>query len=550
MSDQERFVELQQRYFQAWFRFHPELAVDVGAAGYADLLPPLDDDDMRALLALNEKVLSTLEEIKLDQLTPAAQLDYQLLYGSAMIEGHEMLAMDWRLNSPQRFLPVQAIYQLTVKPVADPALCMLRRLEAVPGQLRKARGYLGREPERIPAVWLEAAVQEAASGVDYLQFLKLQPPFAALTPAMGLALDEAAAALGGFARFLERELAPRAQGDFAVGEARFSRYLQHRHFLDLSPAQLLEFGQRLFSRTAEELAQVTQQLRGDLDVEALTRQLQQQHPAPQALLENYRQAMLAAREFVRERDLVSFPAVEHLDVVATPGFLQHQIPFAAYVAPAAGDARQQGYYYVTPVDDAAGMGEHNAQAIRHTSVHESYPGHHLQFVTANLNPEASSLARLTSPSATLYEGWALYCEQLMQEQGFLGAPENRFLLLKDRLWRALRIIIDVEIQTRGMSLRAASERMQQLLGFTAAQADADLSWYSMAPTVPLGYGVGWALINATRDCLRLQQPQLSLRDFHDALLAEGSVALPAVISKRFGHGTWRDVRQMVFGKAH
>ena len=50
-------------------------------------------------------------------------------------------------------------------------------------------------------------------------------------------------------------------------------------------------------------------------------------------------------------------------------------------------------------------------------------------------------------SSVFYEGWGLYCEQLMQEQGFLETKEHRFVMLKDRLWRALRIIIDVKTQT-------------------------------------------------------------------------------------------------------
>ncbi len=548
MSDQERFLALQQRYYQAWFRFHPEVAVNIGVPGYADQLPPVDDDEVGALVVLNEKLLSTLEEISLDNLTPDAQLDYQLLYGSAMIEGHELLACDWRLCSPQRFLPIQAIHQLTVKPVADMAQNMARRLEAIPGHLRKARSYLARQPERIPALWLEAAIQEAVSGVEYFQTLNSHPQLGAVV-AKGV-LEEASQALIGFARFLERDLGARATGDFAIGEQRYLRHLQHRHFLDLTSAQLLAFGQSLFDKTLVELEQATEQLRGDRDVLTLTRQLQKQHPSPEALLDSYLAGMVAARDFVRSHDLVTFPAVEQLDVVATPGFLRHQIPFAAYMEPAVNDNRQRGFYYVTPVTQPGDMGEHNHLSIMHTCVHESYPGHHLQFVTANLNAEASTVPRLTSPSATLYEGWALYCEQMMMEQGFLDAPESRFLLLKDRLWRALRIIIDVEIQTRGLSVERAAARMQEVLGFSAGQAKADLTWYSMAPTVPMGYGVGWALINATRDCLRLQQPELSLKGFHDRLLSEGSVALPAVIRKRFGQNTWQDVKQMVFGQAH
>lgn len=548
MNDQQRFNDLVERYYQAWFRYHPQAAVDTGVPGFEGLLPLFDDDDISALTVLNEKLLSSLEEISLDALDSAARLDYQLLYGNAVIEGSELTERDWRLYRPQDFLPVDALYQLTVRPVADRRAAMRSRLQAVPGHLRRARNMLSREPEQIPALWLEAAVAEALAGGEFVTGLKYHPDLKGR--GLDADVDAAVTALQEFARYLERDIGQRAVGDFASGQKAFNRRLQHRHFLDLDADSLYDFGARLFERTFDELRQTTRELRGDEDIAALTARIQSRHPRAEELLESYRGVMKAAREFVSDRDLVSIPEPEHLNVVATPVFLRHQIPFAAYQEPSRTDPKQQGYYYVTPTKSEEELGEHNIAGLRHTCVHESWPGHHLQFVTANLNPRASTLPRLTNPSATLYEGWALYCEQLMQEQGFLGEPDNRFILLKDRLWRALRIMIDVEIQTRGISLEQARERMQAELGFTRGQAMADLTWYSMAPTVPMGYGVGWALINGMRDCLHLEDNGMSLRGFHDELLTEGSVALPLVLATRFGRERWQQVRNMVFGPAH
>ena len=85
-------------------------------------------------------------------------------------------------------------------------------------------------------------------------------------------------------------------------------------------------------------------------------------------------------------------------------------------------------------------------------------------------------------SSVFYEGWALYCEQLMQEQGFLETKEHRFVMLKDRLWRALRIIIDVKTQTGQMTYDEAADLMVRELHFPRAQACADLNWYSQSPS--------------------------------------------------------------------
>ena len=126
-----------------------------------------------------------------------------------------------------------------------------------------------------------------------------------------------------------------------------------------------------------------------------------------------------------------------------------------------GDDKQRGLYYVTISDDENCLSEHNRYSIDLTSVHESYPGHHLQFVTANL-ANAGNTTRLVHASASLYEGWALYCEDLMLEQGFLHEREHRFIMLRDRLWRALRVIIDVKIHTRGMSFNEAAKLMVEM----------------------------------------------------------------------------------------
>ena len=214
--------------------------------------------------------------------------------------------------------------------------------------------------------------------------------------------------------------------------------------------------------------------------------------------------------------------------------------------PAANDPQQKGLYYVTPAESEELLAEHNRAGLMHTCVHEAYPGHHIQFVSTNLNPVASTLPRLVNPSATMYEGWALYCEQLMHEQGFLNKPEQKFLLLKDRLWRALRIIIDVDIQTQSVSVEQAADRMQDKLGFPRQQALADLAWYSQAPATPMGYATGWALLTAARDHLRSERPDFALRQFHDRILGQGSIALPLVLQQAYGTDLVQHAHSMVF----
>jgi len=542
------FEQTLSDYYRVWFRYYPEAAVQTGVPDYAHLLTPYNEDAHAAVICLNNELSVSLDEVDNDRLNPDQKLDFDILYSAACLQNRFLLEIRQRQVDPERFLPVNAIYQLLIRPVPDFAASLSARVAAVSDHLTGAREYLRDKAECIPRVWLQAAIVSARRGAEFIRDLEAHPKLTAAS-ITGLAkeLNNAAQALVDYAQFLEQEIGAKARGDFACGQAHFNEILRRRHFLDIGSEQLYEFGKELFAKTERDLKTVCKKLFGNDDIAAATRRIKADHPQPENLLDVYRRHMQAARAFLSEKNLVTLPQYETLDVVETPVFLRHQIPFAAYSEPPPNDPTQQGYYYVTPPADAEQLAEHNNAGIMNTCAHEAWPGHHLQFVSANLNPAARSLPRLLNASATLYEGWALYCEQLMQEQGFLSLPEQHFLLLQDRLWRALRVMIDIEIQTRGLSLEAAAQRLVSDLGFPYPQAYADLMWYSKSPTVPLSYATGWALINALRDRLSLDAPDFTLQAFHDRLLSAGTVALPLVIQRVFGQPAWTTAREAAFG---
>lgn len=533
------------RYYRTWFRFHPEVAVDVGVAGYADLLKPYGDDELNALKVLNEKLISSLDELDIKTLSQDQQIDLQLMRSSAVLQLEAQATRDWRHCDPARFLPVHAIYQLTVRDVENKKTAFRERLKAIPAHLRGARSWLDMEPEKIPLIWLESAIAEAEGGSVLFHELKQHPEINSFR--VSEELEQAAHALDDFASYLKLELANKAKGNFACGQQYFDLILQERHFLNVTADELYKFGEKLFSETEQELKKVTHDLQGNDDVDALMNKIQQQRPQKENVLDEYRKQMQAAQQFVEDNDIVSLPGKENLKVIETPVFLQHQIPFAAYYEPSPADIEQQGFYYVTPAKTEEELGEHNIVSIKHTCVHEAWPGHHLQFVKANIKPNSSTLPRLLNASATLYEGWALYCEQLMHEMGFITEPESRFVLLKDRLWRALRIMIDVGIHTRGLSLEDAAKLMQEKLGFSQSQAMGDLTWYTHAPGVPMGYATGWALINHLKE-QQQKDESFNLKTFHDTLLSSGSIALPLTVVRGFGLSAWQETHQAVFDK--
>ena len=217
-------------------------------------------------------------------------------------------------------------------------------------------------------------------------------------------------------------------------------------------------------------------------------------------------------------------------MVETPSFLRPVIPFAAYEPAAYFDERQLGIYIVTPPDGSDGMEENNRPAILNTSVHEGYPGHHLQFVCANRNP---SLARLLSSmhATEFIEGWAHYCEQLMYEEGFSSGPEVRFVQLTDLIWRACRIIIDVQLSRGAMTFSEAVDMLTGEAGMDRGRAEAEVKRYTFSPGYQLSYLYGKHLLLGLRDRVRARRgPAFSALEFHDTLLYAG--ALPAALWDR------------------
>jgi uncharacterized protein (DUF885 family) len=532
-----KFREFCDAYFKKYFELHPTDAIYYGVEGYDHLLNDYSDETFAAEKEFVRNALAELRQIPSGDLDADQSIDYALLEGKLTIQDYEHAKEDYRLKWPDTYSPIDAIYILTVRATNNLAGNLLSRLNRAPALLRQGITNLSRKDANPPKLWTEMALEGAKGAVSFLENLPEHPKVktAGMNPqALQAAIDKAKSAVADFAMFLEHDLLPRSSGVYAVGAEHYDLLLRKKHFLEHDAQSLLELGEELFARTKHELTELTGEMARGKTIEEAARSIQQNHPAVDEVLSAYQKAMEAAREFVKEKHLVSFPPSEELHVVHTPEFRRHEIPFAAYLSPSPKDPDQIGYYYVTPVGDDDLLREHNWVGLENTSVHESYPGHHLQFSVANSIPAASTLPRLMNESSVFYEGWALYCEQLMQEQGFLGSKEHRFVMLKDRLWRALRIIIDVKTQTGQMTYDEAADLMVRELHFPRAQACGDLNWYSQSPSGPMGYALGWSIINRLRvEEQKRLGTKFNLREFHDKLLSAGSISLPLVERRHF-----------------
>ena len=531
------FPDFCAEYFDKYFRLNPAEAIYYGVGGYDHLLNDHSEETYAAQKRLVNDSLETLRQLSAKDLDADQTIDHALLEGRLSIQKYEQEKEDYRLKRPDQYLATDAIYILTVRETDNLEKNLLSRLHGTPDLVDQGVANLSRPEANPPRLWTEMSIQAAQGGITFLETLPSHPKVQATIndgPTLRAAIDRAKSATRNYADFLIRDLLPRSRGLYAVGEEHYNLLLRKKHFLDLDARALLTMGENLFSGTRQELLALAEELSPGRGIKEVAQTIQDNHPASEEILPAYQKAMESARQFVKEKNLVSFPPREELHVVHTPEFRRHEIPFAAYLSPSPKDPNQVGYYYVTPVADDDLLREHNWVGLENTSVHESYPGHHLQFSIANSIPAASTLPRLMNESSVFYEGWALYCEQLMQEQGFLKSREHRFVMLKDRLWRALRIIIDVKTQTGAMTYDQAADLMVRELHFPRTQACGDLNWYSQAPAVPMGYALGWSIITRMRqqETTRLGG-KFSLRNFHDRLLGAGSISLPLVEQRHF-----------------
>jgi uncharacterized protein (DUF885 family) len=157
-----------------------------------------------------------------------------------------------------------------------------------------------------------------------------------------------------------------------------------------------------------------------------------------------------------------------------------------------------------------------------TGVHEAFPGHHTQFVRANRAPTlARRIAHVPRGGTLLVEGWAFYCEELMEREGFLSAPAVRLMRLNDQLWRACRVVIDAGLHLGDMTYDEAVDLLVTTGHLGLYEARLEVRWYAQSPGYPMSYLIGKReVVGLARDFAR--ERTTSLKEFHDSLLDWGA----------------------------
>ncbi len=248
------------------------------------------------------------------------------------------------------------------------------------------------------------------------------------------------------------------------------------------------------------------------------------HPAtPGDTVAAYQRECDRAAEFLRARDLVALPDAGLTVVEAGNLALRQNFPLALYL---------DGKRAVTTAPgleaDPAYLANHCAVCIPPLAVHEGYPGHHVQFWHLERSgaepppPPLDAEGPATRRNHFYIEGWALYAELLMIEQGYYRTPAELLGAWRSILHRAVRAAIDAELHTGVIDENTARERYRTELSLTADAAATEVRRHLSLPASKASYLVGMLQILELRRlvCVRPEPP--SPRRFHDALLARAA----------------------------
>ena len=526
MSDAQ--VDALAKGFVDWYaKRNPIFATYLGIHDYDHLLPSGTYEAEIEDCARVKAFLTRLERIDAKRLSPSRRIDFGVLRTSFRISIFESEEIGiWRSQPRAAETVGDALFPLFMRSFAP----LPRRLESITGRLERSPAYIEETKSRIRApvkIWSEVALESTQRLPGFLHVIEATgkehlagPDRARLSEAVAKTND----ALGRHAKWISDDVLPRSKDQVGIGAAKFRKLVRLRE-LGLTVEEIYAIGRKYLRNSKRTLAKIANEIKPGATVDEAKEIVKEDHPARfEGALEYTAKAMEDSKRFILDHNLATIPPNEELTVVETPTYLRHVIPFAAYNAPARFEAHKQGFYMVTPVEDKPEMlREHSYPGIRNTAIHEGYPGHHLQLTCANLNP---SPARTFSFATETIEGWAHYCEEMMKEVGFSGDPRTRFVQATDQVWRACRILIDVDLHRGQMTFDEAVEFLVRETGMERPAAIAEVKRYTYNPGQPLSYLTGKHLILQLRkDVKKGLGPAFTDRFFHDTFLYAGSLPM-------------------------
>jgi uncharacterized protein (DUF885 family) len=549
------FAKLAEDYLDEMPALSPVSATLIGDHRFDDRLDQVDAAARNKQRNIYRALLARLQEIDWDKLSSENQIDADLL--KLDIE-YRLWDLDvfaaWAWN-PVAYVNTSgsAIYGLLARDFAPlPARLdnVASRLEQLPRFFEQARASL--VPSRVPKIHAETASQQnpgLASMIETMIEPHLEDIDAALRARLESAIEVADEAISEHQTWLEKELLPRAAGEFRIGAVLFDQKLKFTLNSPLSRREIRLRAENEYNAVRNEMYDIAKDIYLEqhpyssfpdqpdeafkqVIIRAALEQAYQELPERDQIVEIARQNLVQATDFVREKNIVTVPD-DPIDIIIMPEF-QRGVSVAYLDPPGPLDRGQKTFYAVAPLPEdwndeqvRSFLREYNLYSIQDLTIHEAMPGHFLQLALSNRYP---SVLRSVLWSGPFVEGWGVYAERVMIEEGYLDYdPLMRLINLKWYLRAVTNAIIDQAIHVDGMTRDAAMRLMIE--GGFQEEREAAGKWVraQLSSTQLSTYFVGYQEhIDMRRAVENAWGDEFTLRRYHDQALSYGSPSVKYV----------------------
>ena len=446
------------------------------------------------------------------------------------------------------------VYVLMVRkfaPAEERLRDVIAREQKIPGIFTQARKNL-KNPAKI---YTEIAIEQIPGIIGFFEndvpaaFAEVKD--SALNAEFAKSNASAIAALKTYGDWLKTDLLPRSRGDFRIGAENFSKKLKYEEMVDIPLNRLLQVGLDDLHKNQAELRRVAKEIDPGKTPQAVMAELWTMHPAPNQLMETFRGTFDSIIAFIQETKIVTIPDGPKPRLMETPPF-ERATTTASMDTPGPFEkVATESYFHVTlpgPHDSKSEveslMSGFNIGTIFSTSVHETYPGHYLQYLWTSRAP--STLRKVFSAN-TNGEGWAHYGEQMMFEEGYVrpgrGAKDEREVKLvhlgqlQDALLRDARFVVGIQMHTGKMSFEEAKKFFVEEGFQTEKIAEIEAKRGTSDPTY-LYYTLGkLQILKLREDYKKKMGASFSLGEFHDKFMSQGEPPIAIVRQALLGDGS-------------
>ncbi|VVT31333.1 conserved exported hypothetical protein [Sphingomonas aurantiaca] len=543
------FAALSKRYVDGLARLNPSSATALGDHRFDAQITDMSAAGRAKRAAFSKAMLADLQRIDRKALPREEQVDAVLLDNALRYDIWDAETLGGWAWDPQVYNDIagSSLYALAARdfaPWPQRLNAATARMAALPALLAQARANI--VPARVPSIYATTVAKQNSGIVDIAESM-LAPHRDTLSAADAKRFDAALAtlktAVAEHQIWLDKTLVPGAKGDFRLGAALYDKKLAFALQSDLTRPEIKRRAQAAIVDTRAQMYAIARQIFGakpgalllpdapsdaqqQAAIQAALELTYAKRPPRDGMIDASTKALAQATAFVRDKGLVGMPDGP-VKIITMPKF-QQGVAVAYCDSPGPLEKNLGTFFAVSPIPDdwteaqaTSFLSEYNDYMIHDLAVHEAMPGHYLQLAHANAS---QSTLRAVLGSGPFVEGWAVYAEDMMADQGYLnGDPLFKLTVLKMRLRSISNSLLDIGIHTEGMT----RDQAMQLMTHTAFQQEREAAgkWVraSLGSTQLLSYFTGYSEHMALREESKKRQgAAFDLKRYNDALLAHGS----------------------------